>query len=161
MNYDQIAFWSQIAGFVLFTGALVWAWNKFLTPALAASAKASNDRVALGERHRDEMYAAVDSLRHAIDGAKLDAQAMMERVKERAQHERAAILAEAKDAGERALRNADLELARARMAAREQLRDALAEKALEIARTSANMRIDSTANARLVQEFIERVNRGQ
>jgi F-type H+-transporting ATPase subunit b len=160
MNYDAIAFWSQIAGFVLFAVALVWAWNKWLTPALASAAKASNDRVTLAERHRDEMYAAVETLRHAIDGAKLDAQAMIVRVKERAQHERDAILAEAKDAGERSLRNADAELGRARMAAREQLREALAAKALEIARTSANMRIDSTTNARLVREFTERVNRG-
>lgn len=160
MNYDQIAFWSQIAGFVLFVLALVWAWNKFLTPALAASSKASNERVALAERRRDEMRAAVESLRHAIDGAKLDARAMVERVKERAQHEREAIIAEAKDAGDRSVRNADGELARARMAAREQLRETLAAKALEIARTSANMRIDTTTNARLLQEFMERVTRG-
>ncbi|MGB6984656.1 MAG: hypothetical protein WBD74_01630 [Candidatus Aquilonibacter sp.] len=160
MNYDAIAFWSQIAGFVLFAAALVWAWNTWLTPALTTSAKASNDRLSLAERHREEMYAAVESLRRAIDGAKLDAQAMIARVKDRAQHERDAILAEAKDAGERSLRNADGELARARMAAREQLREALASKALEIARTSATMRIDTTTNARLVDEFIEQVSRG-
>jgi F0F1-type ATP synthase membrane subunit b/b' len=58
------------------------------------------------------------------------------------------------------VRNAEGELARARMAAREQLREALATKALEIARTSANMRIDTTTNAHLVQEFIEQVSRG-
>lgn len=160
MNYDLIAFWSQIAGFVLFALALVWAWNKFLTPALAASSKASNDRLALAERHREEMNAAVESLRHAIDGAKLDAEAMIARVKERAQHEREAILAEAKDAGERSVRNADGELARARMAARERLRETLASQALDIARTSANMRIDTSINARIVQEFIEQVGRG-
>jgi F-type H+-transporting ATPase subunit b len=160
MNYDAIAFWSQIAGFVLFVAALVWAWNQWITPALGASAKASNDRIALAERHRDEMYAAVESLRRAIDGAKLDTHAMIARVKERAQHERDAILAEAKDAGERLVRNAGGELARARMAAAEQLRETLADKALEIARTSAQMRIDSTTNARLVKEFVERVSRG-
>jgi F0F1-type ATP synthase membrane subunit b/b' len=160
MNYDSIAFWSQIAGFVLFALALVWAWNQWITPALAASAKASNDRIALGERHRDEMYAAVESLRRAIDGAKFDTHAMIARVKERAQHERDAILADAKDAGERLVRNAEGELARARMAARDQLRETLADKALEIARTSAQMRIDSTTNARLVKEFVERVSRG-
>jgi F-type H+-transporting ATPase subunit b len=160
VNYDAIAFWSQIAGFVLFALALVWAWSKFLTPALTASAKASNERIALAERHREEMYAAVESLRHAIEGAKLDAHAMLARVKERAQHERDAILAEAKDAGERSVRNAEGELARSRMAAREQLREALASKALEIARTSANMRIDMTTNAQIVREFIEQVSRG-
>ena len=160
MNYDLIAFWSQIAGFVLFVVALVWAWNAFLTPALGAAAKASNDRIALAERHRDEMRAALDALRRAIDGAKLDAQAMVARVKERAQHERDAIISEAKEAGERALRNAGGELGRARLAAREQLREALAAKALDIARRSANARIDSSVNARLVQEFIDQVSRG-
>jgi len=160
VNYDAIAFWSQIAGFVLFIVLLVWVWNKWLTPSISGAAKASNERIAAAERHRDEMRAAVETLRLAMDGAKLDASAMIERVRERAQHEREAIVAEAREAGERTLRNAEGELARARLAARERLREALASKALDIARASATERVDAAANARLVSEFLEQVRGG-
>lgn len=160
MNYEAIAFWSQIAGSGLFIVALVWAFMKFLVPAVAAAQKASNDRIAQAEKHRDEMLGALESLRRAIEGAKRDAATMIERTKERAQHEKAAIVAEAKDAGERAVRNAEGELGRARGAARAQMREELVAKALDIARGDAASRIDAAANARLVEEFIEKVTSG-
>ncbi len=158
MNYDQVAFWSQIAGFVLFAVVLVWAFGKWITPAIAAAQKASNERIALAERHRDEMRAALESLRHEIEGAKRDADAMIERVKERARHEYDAVVSEAKDAGERTVRNADGELGRARAAAQTRLRIDLAAKALDIAKRSAAHRVDDATNARLVQEFLGALN---
>lgn len=160
MNYELIAVLSQLVSALLFYAAMVWIWLKFLAPALKAANENTNRQIAEAERHRNEAKAAIEAVRLEIEGARRDARAMIERVKERAQHERDAILAEAKDAGDRSVRNADGELARSRMAAREQLRETLADKALEIARTSANMRIDTTINARLVQEFIEQVSRG-
>jgi len=160
MNYDAIAFWSQIAGSVLFIFALGWAFGKWLVPAVTTAQKASNERIAAAERHRDEMRAALDALRHAIEGAKRDGATMIERVKERAQQEHDAIVAEAQAAGERALRNAEGELARARAEARAKLREELAAKALDIARAGADARIDAATNARLVEEFLERVSRG-
>ncbi|HTZ55482.1 MAG TPA: ATP synthase F0 subunit B [Candidatus Acidoferrum sp.] len=160
MNYELIAVLSQLVSALLFYAAMVWIWLKFLAPALKAANENTNRQIAEAERHRNEAKAAIEAVRLEIEGARRDARAMIERVKERAQHERDAILAEAKDAGDRSVRNADGELARSRMAAREQLRETLADKALEIARTSANTRIDTTINARLVQEFIEQVSRG-
>ena len=160
MNYDTIAFWSQIAGFVLFVVFLIWATTKWITPALAAGQKASNERIALAERHRDEMKAALESLRHEIDGAKRDAQTILDVAKGRAKHERDAIVTEAREAGERLVRNAGGELERARNAARERMREDLASKALDIARAGASTRIDAAVNSRLLQEFLEQVSRG-
>jgi F-type H+-transporting ATPase subunit b len=154
VNYDTIAFWSQIAGFVLFVVFLIWAMTKWISPALAAGQKASNERIALAERHRDEMKEALESLRHEIDGAKRDAQTILERAKERAQHERDAIVAEARASGDRLVHNAQGELERARNAARERMREDLASKALDIARQSAAQRIDANVNARLMKEFL-------
>ncbi len=154
MNYDAIAFWSQIAGFVLFVVFLIWAAGKWIAPAITAAQKASNERIAQAERHRDEMTAALESLRHEIDGAKRDAQTIIERAKERAQHERDAIVAEAREAGARMVQNAEGELARARNAARERMREDLADKALAIARQSAMQRIDANVNSLLMKEFL-------
>jgi F-type H+-transporting ATPase subunit b len=160
VNYDVIAFWSQIAGFVLFVVFLIWAMTKWITPALGAAQKASNERIALAERHRDEMKAALESLRHEIDGAKRDAQTILERAKERAQHEHDAIVAEAREAGERMVHNAGGELERARNAARARMREDLASKALDMARAGASARVDAAVNSRLLQEFLEQVSRG-
>jgi F0F1-type ATP synthase membrane subunit b/b' len=158
VNYDQVAFWSQIAGFVLFVVALIWAWNTWLTPAIAVAQKAGNERIALLERHRDEMRAALDTLQHEIEGAKRDGAAMIDRVKERARHEHEAIISEANDAGERSVRNAQGELDRARSAASERLREDLAAKALDIARRDATARVNAPVNAQLVQEFLGSLN---
>jgi F0F1-type ATP synthase membrane subunit b/b' len=161
MNYDAVAFWSQIAGFILFVVALVWAWSKWLMPAVAAAQETGNERIALAERHRDEMRAALESLRHEIDGARRDGEAMVARVKERARHEHGAIVAEAKDAGERSVRNAEGELARARAVARERLREQFAAKALQVAQQRAAERVDAATNARLVQEFLGSIDEGR
>ncbi|MGC2128607.1 MAG: F0F1 ATP synthase subunit B [Candidatus Aquilonibacter sp.] len=160
MNYDAIAFWSQIAGFALFVACFIWVIAKWITPAVSAAQKAGNERIALAERHRDEMRAAVESLRHEMEGANRDAQTIVERAKERAEHEREAIVAEAREAGERMVHNAQGELARARNAARERMREDLASKALDIARQSATQRIDAAVNSRLLAEFVEQVSRG-
>jgi len=160
MNYDDVAFWSQIAGFVAFALALVWASFKWIVPAVSAAQKASNDRIQLAEKRRDAMQGSLGALRDAIEEAKRDSVTMIERVKERANHERSAIVAEAKSAGERAIANAQGELGRARAEARRKLREELASKALDIARGSAASRIDAAVNAKLIEEFIAQVSRG-
>jgi F-type H+-transporting ATPase subunit b len=161
MNYDAVAFWSQIAGFILFALALVWAWSKWLAPAVSAAQKTGNDRIALAERHRDEMRGALESLRHEIEGAKLDGETMVARVKERAGHEHDAIVTEAKEAGERSIRAAAGELGRARAAARERLREEFAAKAIELAQKNAAERVDARTNSRLMQEFLESLDGGR
>jgi ATP synthase F0 subunit b len=160
MNYDAVAFWSQIAGFVLFAGAFVWGWQKFLTPAIRQSQQASNERIAQAEKHRDEMQAALEVLRREIDGAHRDAQAMIERVQELVKHESERTIAEAQSAAERTLANASHELDRARAAARDRMREEMASKALDEARREAARRVDPAANKRLLTEFVQSLSGG-
>jgi F-type H+-transporting ATPase subunit b len=159
VNYEAIAFWSQIAGFILFAATLIWSWNKFVLPSVAGFQEASNDRIEVLERHRDEMRAALGQLEHEIEGAKEDAAAIVQRAKNQAGREGQRTIDEAKAAGERTLRNAEGELERARLAAREQLRERLAAKALEIARGQASRRVDDRVNAELVHEFVTSLGR--
>lgn len=160
MNYQLIAFWSQIASFVLFALIFVWAWRKWFVPSIETAQKASNERIALAERHRDEMKAALEVLRQQIEGARHDAQALRERAAGLAQHEAEATIADAKAAAERAVRNAEGELARARAAAQVRFRDRLAGRALEIAKRQAAQRVDAGMNAKLVDDFVATLDRG-
>jgi F0F1-type ATP synthase membrane subunit b/b' len=64
------------------------------------------------------------------------------------------MLAEATEAGERALRDAGGELERARAAARLRLRDELLERALQIARHDAVERVGPALDSRLVERFV-------
>ncbi len=160
MNYEAIAFWAQIGGFVAFVAFVVWAWGKWLTPAIAKAAEQGNERIAVAERHRDEMNAAVEALKGELEGALLDAQTAKERAADRAVYERDAILAEAKDAGERSLKNAGGELDRRRAEARAKMREELADRALEIARSQAQTRISPVSNKALIESFVHTLEHG-
>jgi F-type H+-transporting ATPase subunit b len=154
MNYQAIAQWSQITSSLLFLGVLVWLWIRYIQPAVLAAQATQNARIAEAERHRDEAKAALDGLQREIEAAQRDALAIKERVTALMSGEREALLREAVEAGERALRDAQAELSRARAAAREQLRDELVEKALAAARTIALRRVDAGANRKLVDSFV-------
>jgi len=159
VNYDVIAFWSQIAAFVAFLVAIVLVWKRFLEPAVVAAADASNRSIAEAERRRDEAVAALGALRDEIAGAERSAEAIRERAASQAVRERDAALAEARDAGERQVRGADGELERALASARERLRDEILERALKRARTEAAARVDRAENAVLVDRFIAGLER--
>ena len=120
----------------------------------------TNKQLAENERHRDEAKASLDVLRSEIEGADRDAAAIRARSVEFASRERDAALAEARAAGERALRNAAGELDRARAAARENLRTELLEKALNLAKTDATARVDAGLNAKLVTDFVTSIAKG-
>lgn len=159
MNYQAIAEWSQVASAVLFLGVLVWLWVKFIQPAVLAAQAAQNARINEAERHRDEARAALDGLQREIGTAQQDAEAIKDRVAALVTAEREAVLREAREAGERALRDAEGELARARAAARVQLRDELVEKALRLARENAARRIDAAADKKLASSFVQSLER--
>jgi len=159
MNYQSIAQWSQVASSVLFLGVLVWLWIRYIQPAVLAAQAAQNARIAEAERHRDEAKAALDGLQREIESAQSDALAMKERVTAMTSGERETLVREAREAGERALRDAQAELARARVAASGQLRDELIEKALAAARNIAQQRMDDRANRKLVDTFVGSLDR--
>ncbi|MGA8535704.1 MAG: hypothetical protein WB615_16470, partial [Candidatus Tumulicola sp.] len=107
--YVQIAVWSQVASSVLFLCVLAWLWFKFLQPAIMAAQERYNKQIAEAERHRDEAKATLDLLQSEIDVAARDAELIRARADAQAAREHDATLAEARDAGERALRNAHAE----------------------------------------------------
>ena len=160
MNYEAIAIWSQVISSVLFMVVLVWMFNKFAIPLVLSAQKSKNEEIARTEQHRDQAKATVAKLRMEMGEAEHDAQAILERAAEQAAHERQHAVEEAKAAGERSLRSASGELDRAREAARIQLRNELAERALELARRDARSRVNADVNARLVQRFTESIEHG-
>ena len=158
--YVQVAIWSQVVSAVLFLGVLVWMWFKFLQPAIMAAQERYNKQIAEAERHRDEAKATLDLLQNEIGGAAHDAELIAARAASQASGEYDATVAEAREAGERALRNAQAEFARALAAARERLRVELLDKALDRARGEAARRVDASENARLVERFAVSLERG-
>lgn len=160
MNYTAIAEYSQIASSVLFLVALIWIWVKFIQPAVITAQLNANAQLAQAERHRDEAKAQLESLQGEIAVAQRDAAAIKQRVEAQAKAECAAMVADARAAGERAVQNAQGELARSRASARERLRDELLDQALVLARTKAEQRVDAGFNARLVGTFLSSLERG-
>jgi F0F1-type ATP synthase membrane subunit b/b' len=152
--YLEISIWSQVASSILFIGALVFIWNKWIQPVVLAAQERSNAQIAQSERHRDEAKGALGALREEIESARRDAELIEQRAEVHAQREREAMLKDATEAGERALRDAGGELERARAAARLRLRDELLERALQIARHDAVERVSPALDTRLVERFV-------
>jgi F0F1-type ATP synthase membrane subunit b/b' len=151
--YLEIAVWSQIISSIVFIGVLVFMWFRWVLPVLMTAQERSNAQIAEAERHRDEVKAALETLRGEIETARHDATLIEQRANARAEHDRDALLQEAKEAGERALADAGRELGRARATARQTYRDDLVERALRLARQDAAARVDAAVDARLVDRF--------
>lgn len=148
--YEQIALWSQVLGALAFVVVLVYLSGRFVAPAVAASQERKNAELAEAQRRRDAAKEDIERARHELQSAQSDVRAIAERARLDGQRERERLSAEAKREGERLVRNAEGELSRARMAAREALRDELLEKALDVARQSAARRIDESKDRELV-----------
>lgn len=157
--YVEAALWSQVVSAVLFLGVLGWLWFKYLQPAILTAQERHNKQIAQAERHRDEAKATLEMLRNEIGGAQRDAELIRERAEAQAQREHAATVAEARDAGERAVHGAQGEFARALAAARDRLRVEMLEKALARAREDAALRVDERANTEIVDRFVTTLER--
>ena len=148
--YLQIAVWSQVFSSIVFVAVLVFMWFKWMLPVFMAAQASSNRAIAEAERHRDEVKAALETLRAEIETAREDAGLIVRRASDRAQHERQALRDEAVAAGERALDNAGRELERARSAARRRMRDEVVEAAIALARGDAARRAGPALDSRLI-----------
>ncbi|HEV3152477.1 MAG TPA: hypothetical protein VGZ02_01590 [Candidatus Baltobacteraceae bacterium] len=160
MNYTLIALYSQVASSILFLGVMIWIWIRFIQPAVLTAQNNQNAQLAEAERRRDDAKRLLDGLQGEIENAKRDALAIKERVTAQGAAERDAILRDAREGGERTVRNAQGELDRSRAAAREQLRDELLDRALEAAHAKAAQRVDESMNSRLVTEFADTLEHG-
>lgn len=160
MSYEQIAVVSQVVSAILFMVALVAIWVKYIQPAVLTAQENHNKKIAETERHRDEAKASLEALRKEIDGASRDAELIRQRAADQAVREKDALVADARESGERSLRNAQGELQRARAAARDQLRVELLDRALHAARAQAEKRVDSSINTKLVDAFVASIESG-
>jgi F0F1-type ATP synthase membrane subunit b/b' len=129
-------------------------------PVFLAAQERSNVQIAEAERHRDEVKAALQALQEEIVSAGRDAGLIEQRAGEHAEHERLALLNDAKDAGERALTDAGKELQRARAAARSRFRDEILGRALTLARQDAQRRAGPALDAVLVDRFVNSLEHG-
>ncbi len=160
MSYEAVALWSRIIGTVVVLAILWWAFRRFMVPAITRAQQAKNEEIARAEQRRDAAKAEIAAAQAELDQAERDAQAIRARVEADIARERDQALAQARDAGERAVRNAQGELERARANALVALRIELIEKALELARRDAEARVDQAANAELVDAFVGGLERG-
>jgi F0F1-type ATP synthase membrane subunit b/b' len=151
--YVQAALWSQVISAILFLAVLVWLWVRYFQPAILAAQERYNKQIAQAERHRDEAKATLELLRGEIDGAARDAKLIRERAAAQGAREYDATIAEAREAGERAVSNARGELGRALAAARERLADEMLSQALLRARAIASENVDTATDARLIDRF--------
>ncbi len=159
--YIRIAIWSQVVSSVVFIAVLVLAWFRWFLPVIMSAQERSNKQIAEAERHRDEVKAALETLSSEIDGARRDAELIVQRATEHAEHERESVLQECKDAGERALQDAGKELARARAAAQRRLRDDLLARALRVTREDAARRVSPALDERLIDGFVGSLERAR
>ncbi|MEA2663684.1 MAG: hypothetical protein QOI11_628 [Candidatus Eremiobacteraeota bacterium] len=159
--FESVALWSQVLGALVFLAVLILLFRKYLVPAVEANEKARNAEIAEGEARRERIKAEAAAARAEVERAQHEAEEIRSRAAAFGQREREHLLAEARADGERIVRNAEGELERARLAARDRLRVELIEKALVRARAEAPGRVDPSLNARLVDETVADLTRGK
>jgi F0F1-type ATP synthase membrane subunit b/b' len=152
--FDLLAQWSEIVGGFAFVGVAVLLFVKYALPAVRSNQIARNADLVHAEHRREALKAEVSKARGEVEAADRDAQAIKARAAVDAAREHDRLLAEAKGDGERAVANAKGELERARLAARAQLRGEFVVRALQLARSKADSRIDGGTNARLVRATV-------
>jgi F-type H+-transporting ATPase subunit b len=160
MNLELLAQWSQIAGAAIFVVVTIAVWRRWIAPAIQNYQEAKNADLAAAEARRDRMRSEADEARADAEQAEAEARTIGERAKSDADAERKRILAEAQEESERLVRNANGEIARARMAARDRLRIEFIEKALIRARSQAADTLDDAANESLIEETVDTLVRG-
>ncbi|MBV8345193.1 MAG: hypothetical protein JO190_09415 [Candidatus Eremiobacteraeota bacterium] len=159
--YIEIAIWSQVISSIVFIAALVFMWYRWLLPVFLNAQDRSNKQIAEAEQHRDEVKAALETLREQIETARHDAELIIARAGDHAEHERAATLQECTDAGKRTLLDAGKEIFRARAAAQRRLRDDLLARALREAREDAVKRVGPEQDRRLIDGLVGSLERAR
>jgi F0F1-type ATP synthase membrane subunit b/b' len=155
--YEQLAQWSEIIGGFAFVVVAILLFRKYLLPAVRGAQVSSNAVLINAEARRDELKTLVVKARAEVEAADADARSIKTRTAADAERERERIIAEARADGERVVANAQGELGRARAAAQAQLRGEFIARAVELARSRADSRIDAPTNARLVGATVERL----
>ncbi len=158
--FETVALWSQVAGAIVFLVALILLFRKYLIPAVVANEQARNAEIVDAEKRLARMRADAAKARVEVETADRDAAEILARVERVIERDREHTLAEAKAEGDRLVRNAEGELERARLVARDRLRIEFIEKALAQARAEAPARVDAAMNAALVKRTVDDLARG-
>ncbi len=158
--FETVALWSQVAGAVAFLLVLILLFRKYLIPAVKANEQARNAEIVDAERRLARMREGCAKARAEVETADRDAAEILGRIERVAARDREHALAEATAEGDRLVRNAGGELARARLVARDRLRIEFIEKALARARAEAPARVDAGLNGKLVERTVDDVVRG-
>ena len=160
MNLQMLAVWSQIAGAAIFVILLVWLYNKFMAPAIATYTANKNAEIREQEQRRERMRGDVGEAKAELGRADDDVREIRARREIAQAREHEAAIAAARAEADRIVRNAEGELERARLAARDRLRIEFIEKALRQARAEAQARVDDATNLRLVEATVNDVAKG-
>jgi F0F1-type ATP synthase membrane subunit b/b' len=158
--FENVALWSQVGGALAFLLALVLLFRKYLIPAVVANEQARNAEIVDAENRLARMKADADKARAEVELAGRDAAEILGRVEGVAAREREHALADANAEGNRLLHNAEGELERGRLVARDRLRAEFVEKALAQARAQAPSRVDDALNRILVDRTVDDLVRG-
>jgi F0F1-type ATP synthase membrane subunit b/b' len=161
IDLELLAQVSQIVGAVVFIIVAVLVWNKYIASGVKAYQASKNAELAEAEARRERMKADRAAAEAEISRADADAQEIRARIVTISGHDHAVALAEAKAEAERIVRNAEGELDRARMAARDRMRIEFIEKALAKARAEAPKRVDAATSERLIQQTVADVVKGR
>jgi F-type H+-transporting ATPase subunit b len=151
--YDSLAIWSQVVASFVFIAVLIYLWQRYIRPGVIAAQARKNGELVEAERRRDASKAALEAANEELEAAHDDARKIAARAERDASALRDRLIAAARAEGRHAVQNAQGELERARIAAREQLRTEMLEKAMAIARDAAG-RLDAATNGRLVEEAL-------
>jgi F0F1-type ATP synthase membrane subunit b/b' len=158
--FETVALWSQVAGAIVFLVVLVLLFRKYLIPAVVANEQARNAEIVDAEKRLARMRADAAKARVEVEVADRDAAEILSRVQRITARDREHVLAEANAEGDRLVRNAEGELDRARLVARDRLRIEFIEKALAQARAEAPARVDAAMNSELVRRTVDDLARG-
>jgi len=161
MSLELLAMGSQIVGAIIFVIAVILIWNKYIAPAVKAYQESKNAEVTEAESRRERMRADVAAARAEAERAEADAREITLRAEVTAKREHDKAVEEAKADAERVVRNAEGELERARLAARDRLRIEFIEKALAKARADAPARVSDETNKKLVETTLADLVRGK
>jgi F0F1-type ATP synthase membrane subunit b/b' len=154
MSLETLAQVSQIVGAIVFLIAIVLIWNKWIAPGVKAYQQAKNAELAEAEARRTQMRQDVEAARAEIARADDDCREIRARIDTVIDRDKRKTIEDAQHEAERIVRNAEGELERARLAARDRLRIEFIEKALAKARADAAARVTPATDRALVESTL-------
>jgi F0F1-type ATP synthase membrane subunit b/b' len=160
-NLTDPVFIAKVLDFIIFVGAIVWVWNKWLVKQLVAHQETQNKIVADAQAHRSQSEAAVTRGQAAIEQAKIDAVRMVQVGQAQAAKLVADERVEAHEHAQRILAHASGELERERYRVRRELLEETVEQAHTRAQELAKRVIDPPKQDILVDRLIADLERAR